>query len=214
MYLDPDTRTWFEETRREWNKRLSPFKTAHGEHVFHVATRIPQSALERTKFYSNRYSALSTLTANGVIAEIGTQKGDFAKFMLNSLRPEKLVCFDLYDEDFFRHNPTMLADPKFELIIGDSSQLLSKFPEKYFDIIYIDGDHSFDGVRRDASVALQCIKDDGVIVFNDYVMWSIRELVDYGVVPTVNEILSTGAWDVVYFALDELMYCDIAIRKK
>jgi hypothetical protein len=40
--------------------------------------------------------------------------------------------------------------------------------ENTYDIIYIDGDHSADTVLRDAIHAFDCLKDGGLLIFDDY----------------------------------------------
>ena len=107
----------------------------------------------------------------------------------------------------------LAAHANVRLHLGDSSTELAKLPDRYFDWIYIDGDHSLEGVRRDAAVAAAKIKPDGVLVFNDYTVWSVLEFTDYGIVPVVNELLASGEWEMVYIALHPLMYCDVAIRR-
>lgn len=38
--------------------------------------------------------------------------------------------------------------------------------------IYIDADHSYEGVKKDISVACRKVKHDGILIFNDYIYWS------------------------------------------
>lgn len=62
-------------------------------------------------------------------------------------------------------------------------------------------------------VAVDKIKRDGILIFNDYTVWSMLEMTDYGVVPVVNEMLASGGWEMLYLALQPLMYCDVALRR-
>lgn len=52
------------------------------------------------------------------------------------------------------------------LIYGDSSEVMNTFNDR-FDYIYIDGDHSEEGVFRDAQAAYPILAKDGVIIFDD-----------------------------------------------
>jgi hypothetical protein len=119
--------------------------------------------------------------------------------------------FDLEFETLRRHRPQLEADPRIELHEGDSSTLLDSLEDKSLDIIYIDGDHSEAGVMRDTAVALQKLRSSGVLIYNDYTIWSPLELYNYGVVPVVNRLLASGLWKIRYMALHPLMYCDIAL---
>jgi hypothetical protein len=52
------------------------------------------------------------------------------------------------------------------------------------------------------------------VVFNDYIMWDHVTDSAYGVVPVVNELVVNGGWEVVAFALEHQLFCDIAIRPR
>ena len=86
-------------------------------------------------------------------------------------------------------------------------------PDRYFDLIYIDAGHSYADVKKDCKAATKKVKEDGILVFNDYVLWSPWEGWAYGVVQAVNELICDG-WDVVGFALASDGYHDIAVQKR
>ena len=50
----------------------------------------------------------------------------------------------------------------------DSVEALQSFPDEYFDWIYIDAQHTYDGVKRDIGAARRKIRADGLLVFDDY----------------------------------------------
>ena len=100
-----------------------------------------------------------------------------------------------------------------ELHEGDSSTILSSFPDEYFDWIYIDADHAYEGVCKDIQQGYTKVKPDGMIVFNDYTNWSVCEIIPYGVTKAANEFCIANDWEVVFLALQSLGYHDIAIRK-
>ena len=163
--------------------------------------------------FSSRGAALESFVRGGVVAEVGTQTGAFARQILDVCRPEALHLFDLEFETLGARHPDVATDGRVVLHRGDSSAALAALPDASFDWLYIDGDHSLPGVRRDVEQAVRKVKPTGTLVFNDYTLWSALECVDYGVVPAANELLCSGEWTIVYFALHPLMYCDLAIAR-
>lgn len=165
-------------------------------------------ALEGAQVFATRHALMRALVAGGSGGEIGVQAGDFSRFMLDELRPEKLHLFDMSDR-WLRAD--VRDDPRTELHLGDSSALLARQPDRSFDWLYIDGDHSYDGVHRDAEAALRKIRPGGLLVFNDYTMWSPGEAIPYGVVACVNELVNDGL-DMLGVALTPTGYLDVALR--
>ena len=51
---------------------------------------------------------------------------------------------------------------------GISWEMLSYLPNDFFDFIFIDGDHSYDGALQDITVSKLKIKPNGVIAGHDY----------------------------------------------
>ena len=51
---------------------------------------------------------------------------------------------------------------------------------------------------------------DGIVIFNDYVLWDPFMNTEYGVVQAVNQFLAEGGWTIVGFAFQPHMFCDIA----
>ncbi len=60
---------------------------------------------------------------------------------------------------------------------------------KNYDIIYIDGDHSYNGVKRDLEAAFNKINNNGYIMGHDYEMnmAKARQAYDFGVKKAVTE---------------------------
>ena len=51
---------------------------------------------------------------------------------------------------------------------GASSDVLERFPDAYFDWIYIDGNHLYEYVRSDLEIAMRKVKPSGLITGDDY----------------------------------------------
>jgi len=167
-----------------------------------------------------------------VIGEVGIGLGTFSRFVIDHLQPARFVAFDLFDLHTLAElwgKPThelfggrshrafyeaLLADAGARLVIeeGPSEHRPAAQPDRSFDILYIDADHGYDGVKRDISAALPKMKPDGLLVFNDYTLFD-HDGHPYGVVKAVNELVTSSDWKVVGFSLQRWMYCDIALRR-
>jgi len=192
--------------------------------------------LDNAQLFANRYDLISSMRSieGGVIAEVGVARGDFSEFLIDQLKPKRFVAFDLFDMHEWGNafgipiakylsNMTHLefykrrfADRNADVVIevGMSHLQLAKYPDKSFDLIYIDGDHSYEGVKKDAEIAKDKVVDNGVLVFNDYLAFSAWEGAVYGVMRAVNELIVKDDWVVTGFALNHWMHYDVALRKR
>ena len=60
----------------------------------------------------------------------------------------------------------------------DSREYLRSVEEPTFDFIYIDGDHTAEGVLQDAVLAWRLLKAGGIIAFDDY-LWEDPRGIEY-----------------------------------
>lgn len=186
-----------------------------GQSFFQFGDAVSDAAVANCRVFPNRHRAIESLPRGGVVAEVGTQTGRFADYIFKAVRPDKLDLFDLSLERF---DPDVLVEPirdgRVEIHLGDSSSELAKFPDEHFDWLYIDGDHSYAGVKRDIAQAVRAVKRDGLIVFNDYTVWSPLEVSNYGVLKAVNEMVNSCEWEFAYLALHPWGYHDVALRRR
>lgn len=63
------------------------------------------------------------------------------------------------------------------VIQSDSITASQKFSDEYFDVIFIDADHSADSVRKDISCWLPKLKKGGTMIGHDWVWESVRTTV-------------------------------------
>jgi hypothetical protein len=113
------------------------------------------------------------------VAEVGTQYGRFAEKFLAIAKPKKLHLiddnFNLFKTGISKKQKSLVQEGiengTVELHEGDSSTILSSFPDEYFGWIYIDADHAYQGVCKDIQQGHTKVKAAGMMVFNDYTNW-------------------------------------------
>lgn len=60
------------------------------------------------------------------------------------------------------------------IIRGSSFDILPTLKDK-FDIIYVDGDHSYEGAKKDLELSLQLLKEGGKIIVDDLHYSSVKK---------------------------------------
>lgn len=181
----------------------------------HVVTRgapsgdLPKGLLADCRLCASRYELVTALPRGGRIAEIGTDKGEFAQHILATCDP---VSLHLVDLDFSALTPALRQDVRVQLHDGLSHEVLAAFPDDYFDWVYIDADHSYAGVTRDANAAASKVKPGGFLVFNDFAHMD-PFLGAYGVHRAVVDFAVARSWAFTWFAYDPMALYDVALRR-
>lgn len=116
------------------------------------------------------------------VLEIGVFEGETSQHLINALPKGGLyVGIDIND---FRTDATKLymaeGTKAIEFILGDSHIELSKLPSKHFDLIFVDGDHSWESILPEFKLIENLVTSGGVIVYHDTIhMEGPKKLVEY-----------------------------------
>jgi len=130
------------------------------------------------------------------VAEIGVHKGATVRNILNS-------CSDILDEywaiDPYVPYEQMKADwdelyknicsdmikyQKLKAMRLTSAEAARLFPEQYFDLVFIDADHSYDAIKEDIYLWKPLIRKGGILAGHDYKkggkfpFWGVQVAVD------------------------------------
>ena len=139
-------------------------------------------------YISNRNLLLDVLPQNGVVAELGVFKGYFSEIILQTSKPAELHLIDIWEGavdcgDKDGNNMEHVNDlyPEYvnlqnkysnnenvNIHRGRIDDVLYRFPDDYFDWIYIDADHSYESVISDLETSYKKIKINGYITGHDY----------------------------------------------
>ena len=197
---------------------------------------LPTALVAGAAVLTDRDAYLPLLPKNAVICEVGIGLGGFSRAMIDHCQPSHFIAIDNFRlhtlPEFWGHPPfhwfgekthadwyrdsfsTRIAAGGMTVIEADSHQGLEQLDDASVDVFYIDGDHTYEAIRRDLAVAIRKIKPDGYLIINDYVMidqLGARE--PYGVIYATHEFMIEHQWAMLYFALQTNMFCDVVLRR-
>jgi hypothetical protein len=143
-----------------------------------------------TREMLSRAVVLDRIPKHGVCAEIGVLRGEFSNAILQIARPKELHLIDPWafqpnypgrvfggrdgkgqaDLDVWHQEVvTRFAGHRnVKVHRMFSTEIEKRFPDDYFDWMYIDGNHSYDVVSSDLDVCYRKTKDFGWIAGDDY----------------------------------------------
>jgi hypothetical protein len=170
---------------------------------------IPPALFTDCRVCASRLELVKLLPPRARVAEVGTYQGSFASHILAAADPVELHLIDI---DLTELNAAVRADSRVVLHEGRSEAVLAGFPDARFDWIYVDGDHSYEGVTRDAHAAAAKVKPGGYLVFNDFAHID-PYLGTYGVHRAVVDFAVAQHWTFAWLAYQPSALYDVALRR-
>jgi SAM-dependent methyltransferase len=192
------------QTVRHW-LRLAKHAATRGQ----ASPQLPPQLVTECRVCASRYELLEHLPHRARVAEVGVERGHFSQHILSTTSPAELHLIDL---DFDALDPMLREDPRVHIHRGLSHEVLAAFPDASFDWIYIDADHSYAGVQRDATVAAEKVRPGGFLVFNDFAHVD-PFLGAYGVHRAVVEFAVERQWPLAWLAYEPNALYDVALKR-
>lgn len=138
--------------------------------------------------FDNIYTDMVKEFDNAIFVEIGTWKGKSAIYMAEEINKYnkniKFYTIDLFEvrEGYDKISDNVIGSSFYNevlgninpvkeyinIIKGNSSDIAKKFKDNSIDFLFIDGDHTYSGVKRDLENWFPKIKSGGVIGGHDY----------------------------------------------
>ena len=187
----------------------SEMKTHGVEHVY-----LDVRHLDYEKF-------LEHFPKGGSVAEMGVASGDFSAMILATCKPQVLHLVDFWGSDRYASGRTRVEDwfkeeikaGKVVINLGLSTEVLPRFPEHFFDWIYIDTDHGYEVTAAELELARTKVKQGGTIAGHDYVTGNWDGGVRYGVVEAVHEFCVKYNWELILLTHETDRHLSFAIRE-
>jgi Methyltransferase domain len=144
----------------------------------------------RTVYRIGRWRALKSVPRKAIVAELGVWKGEFSGRILKTAQPKELYLIDLWefnpsfpsrtyggliaknqqDMDAMMKSvvDAFAASPQVRILRESTISAATRFPDRYFDWIYIDANHSYEAVLGDLRLYYPKMKPGGLILIDDY----------------------------------------------
>jgi hypothetical protein len=191
---------------------------------------LPMELVRNCRVLPERGAILSRLPRDIVFAEIGVGLGDFTVRVLEACSVKQFIAIDIFamhhypetwdgyvgrtlngmdHRSFYeRRFNAEIKGGRLKILEGDSREHLEELPDRSVDVFYVDADHTYQSVRAELELIKRKIVPGGVIILNDYTLAD-----SYGVIQAANEFMIKWGWEMIFFALQPQMFCDIAIRE-
>lgn len=124
-----------------------------------------------------------TQVIKGDVLEIGSFKGKSTSYLYRAIEQtnDSLIVIDHFQgvigkeniygdfKDIFIENMNKIGNiKKIKIHNGKSTEMLNSIKDNSLRFIYIDGDHTFEGIKNDLTICLNKLKKNGIIVLDDY----------------------------------------------
>lgn len=190
-----------------------------------------------TTLYPTRIDMVRDLIPQyATILEIGVFKGEFAEVLMSRV-PRTLYLVDMWAEgpmssgdqdgnnvvqipnatDLYKQVSNRFRfDRTVKIHRSMSSEFLKLMKPDSLDVAYVDGDHSYEGVKADLEAVLPCIRKYGWIMGHDYEMnmEKAKYRYDFGVKRAVDEFCAKYGYSIYAKGLDGCVSYAIFIDHK
>lgn len=128
--------------------------------------------------WREREAIAELIPPGGRVLEIGTASGVTAAWLADAAQPSLLVCVDNFadadDPAVAESDPDRIANwqanarPCMRLWLGDFGPLAAFSVPEWFDVSFVDADHTLPGVLSDLILASRLTKPEGWLLAHDY----------------------------------------------
>jgi hypothetical protein len=168
-------------------------------------TVLTKKNIANAALFVDRVDMLTLFGESSIGAEIGVDKGEFSRQIVDIVKPRKFHLIDCWDSerysDSYNHVITNLKKEiqsgTVEINRGLSVDVLNSFPDEYFDWVYIDTSHSYEVTKAELELSHKKIRKGGIISGHDYVMGSWVGQVRYGVIEAVYEFCVNQDYEII-----------------
>lgn len=183
---------------------------------------LQEKHIANLKVLTNRKALLEKLPKDGLVAELGVNKGEFSQEILRVSKPQIFYLVDAWDSERYDGGlrnrvesmfVNQITAGKVKIHQGYSTDLASSFEDRYFDWIYIDTDHSYQVTKAELHAYKNKIKPDGIIARHDYSQGNWGKILRYGVMEAIHEFCIQEGWELIYLTIEMSDNTSFEIRR-
>jgi methyltransferase family protein len=199
-----------------------------------AGTAPPAHLVANARVCADRYAVLQKLPRGGTAVEVGVAYGDFSRYILEILKPDHFIAIDIFgivpgDEPWGRRHlednrcthydyytaqfRKYIQEGRMTVQKGLSWEMIAALPDHSIDYMYVDADHSYASVAKEARALSSKMKPDGIVQFNDYSHFDQDALLAYGVPKAVHEFMIRENYEMLYFCLHPHGFYDVVLKK-
>jgi hypothetical protein len=178
------------------------------------------------EIFETRENMIRSFLKEGMVGcELGVFAGEFAESLLRR-KPKELTLIDcwsgddgmLFSGDVDGNNGVSLSQeylyglvvsrfgttPHVKIFRGWTWDQIPQIPDNSLDYVYIDADHSYEGMKRDLRLIVTKLKPDAYLMGHDYEMNFQKAKVPwkFGVRQAVDEFCSETNFELIAKAMD------------
>ena len=159
--MTSDYESWILASLSKISNKIFEFGTCSGKTTFLMAL----NSNEKTKIY--------TITLN-----LEMSKNIKKETLDNKISFRNIINESVYEKFLFSGNE---VEKKINVIFENSMNFNENNYKNYFDLIFIDGGHTFSVVKNDSEKSFKMISKNGIILWHDYVPGkeSAKDVVKY-----------------------------------
>jgi len=195
--------------------------------------------ISKMQIFDTRDEMIASIPKGGIMAELGVFKGEFSVKISEICQPEELILIDswsgarLYSGDVNGNHKNGVrqyytGQEAYDIteknikqckgivaMVKATTDILGAFQDNNFDMIYIDADHSYEGVLNDLKNAYNKIKNGGYIMGHDYEhnMDKTNNSYNFGVKKAVDEFCREYNQEISMKGMDGCVSYGIKIIK-
>ncbi len=184
-------------------------------------TELGARHIQNLRVVTDRNALLELLPKNAVVSEIGVAAGEFSAQILAITNPKKLHLIDswAHDERYENFQDQIAAMFAAQIAVGQvviqrglTITELAKFPDAYFDWVYVDSSHDYESTSQELELCRAKVKAGGLIAGHDYVTGHWPGWYRYGVIEAVNAFCVKYGWEMIYLTHEAHRHLSYALR--